>query len=70
MPLTNEQIKVIMMRHGFTIKEGMDDLKHYVYAAARAIEQAAIDEAVTVRDSLAVQNAKDAAIAAQKGGEV
>lgn len=38
--LTDEQIKEIMLANGFKIKEGQDDLMPYVYAAARAIEDA------------------------------
>jgi hypothetical protein len=33
-------IRAIFMRHGFTIKPGQDDLKGYVYAAARALLKA------------------------------
>jgi len=40
-PLTDEQIKRIMLDNGFTIKEGLTDLKPYVYAAARALIAAA-----------------------------
>ena len=36
--LTNERIRELMLANGFTIKEGLDDLKPYVYEAARAIE--------------------------------
>jgi len=39
-PLTRDEIRSIFMAHGFTIKEGCDDLKEYVYEAARALEQA------------------------------
>lgn len=39
-PLTDEQIKEIMLANGFNIKDGLTDLKPYVYAAARAIEAA------------------------------
>lgn len=35
--LTNAKIREIFLAHGFTIKEGLTDLKPYVYAAARAI---------------------------------
>lgn len=35
--MKKEQIKAILMAHGFTIKEGQDDLKPYVYEAATAL---------------------------------
>jgi hypothetical protein len=35
--MSDDVIREIFMRHGFTIKNGQDDLKPYVYAAARAI---------------------------------
>ena len=37
-PMTNEEIRTLMLANGFTIKEGLTDLKPYVYQAARAIE--------------------------------
>ena len=39
-PLSDEEIRTIMLGNGFTIKEGCKDLKPYVYAAIRAIEKA------------------------------
>lgn len=39
-PLSDEEIRTIMLGHGFTIKDGCEDLKPYVYAAVRAIEKA------------------------------
>jgi hypothetical protein len=39
--MTNEQIREIFLANGFTIKEGLTDLKPYVYAAARALLDAA-----------------------------
>lgn len=39
-PLSAEEIREIMLENGFTIKEGCQDLKAYVYAAVRAIEKA------------------------------
>ncbi len=39
--LTDEQIKNILLAHGFTIKAGLSDLKPYVYEAVRAILAAA-----------------------------
>jgi hypothetical protein len=44
MSLTDEQIRTIYLDSGFTIKEGLKDLKPYVYASARAIESAACAE--------------------------
>lgn len=42
--LTNQQIRDICLANGYTIKPGNDDLKPYVYAAARDIEKAATEE--------------------------
>ncbi len=39
-PLSEEAIKTIFLENGFEIKSGLDDLKPYVYQAARAIEKA------------------------------
>lgn len=39
-PLSNDEIRSIMLDNGFTIKDGCKDLKPYVYAAVRAIEKA------------------------------
>lgn len=36
-PLTREQIREVFLAHGFTIKEGLTDLKPYVYDAAYAL---------------------------------
>lgn len=33
--VSNEVIRDVFLRNGFTVKEGQDDLKPYVYAAAR-----------------------------------
>lgn len=35
--MTNDQIKEIALANGFTIKEGLTDLKPYVYDFARAL---------------------------------
>jgi len=35
--VTDEQIREVFMANGFTIKPGNDDLKPYVYKAARAL---------------------------------
>lgn len=35
--MTNAEIRDIFLAHGFTIKEGLADLKTYVYDAARAL---------------------------------
>jgi hypothetical protein len=35
--LSDEQIKAVFLANGFTIKEGLTDLKPYVYQAARAL---------------------------------
>jgi len=38
---TKQQVREIMLAHGFTIKEGQDDLKPYVYEAAESLLQLA-----------------------------
>ncbi|MCW5597709.1 MAG: hypothetical protein KIT59_01115 [Nitrosomonas sp.] len=43
----DSKICEIFLRNGFTIKEGHDDLKPYVYAAAREL----VEEAVKVTKS-------------------
>jgi hypothetical protein len=35
--VSDEQIKAVFLANGFTIKEGLTDLKPYVYKAARAL---------------------------------
>jgi hypothetical protein len=35
--MTNEQIKEILLAHGFRIKPGEKDLRFYVYNAVRAV---------------------------------
>jgi hypothetical protein len=58
--LTDERIKAIFLAHGFTIKEGLSDLKPYVYAAAHAVArevaaqagQVAVPGWISVEDSL------------------
>ena len=35
--MSDEQIKAVFLANGFTIKPGCDDLKPYVYKAARAL---------------------------------
>lgn len=46
MILTNEEIKRIFLEKGFSIKEGLDDLKPYVYEAAREVIKAAKGDVV------------------------
>lgn len=43
-PMTDSDIKATMLSNGFVIKDGPDDLKPYVYAAARAIEAHCVAE--------------------------
>lgn len=38
-PMGQEEMRAIFFANGFTVKEGQTDLKDYVYAAGRAIEQ-------------------------------
>lgn len=40
----DSKIREIFLRNGFTIKEGHDDLKPYVYAAARELIEETIKE--------------------------
>lgn len=44
-PVADEQIKAVFLANGFTIKEGLTDLKPYVYQAARALLQLAAPQA-------------------------
>lgn len=37
MHLSQDQVREILMKHGFTIKEGQTDLKQYVYDAVQAV---------------------------------
>ena len=43
--MDKETIKSILLAHGFTIKQGEADLKPYVYSAASAIYEAALQAA-------------------------
>jgi hypothetical protein len=43
--MTKDQIRTIFMQRGFTIKEGQDDLKDYVYEAANDFIRARDEEA-------------------------
>lgn len=49
--LTKEEMREILMAHGFTIKPGQDDLKPYVYAAAKALCIAAVEKSKGDHDS-------------------
>jgi len=64
--LSDEQIKAIFMKNGFTIKEGQSDLKPYVYAAAHAIlaasHQPAAAPAQPVADLIVHMNSVEAKI--------
>lgn len=40
--LTKEEIRAIFIANGFTVKPGNDDLKDYVYVAAKALEEAVL----------------------------
>lgn len=42
--MNRDQIKEIFLAHGFSIKEGQDDLKEYVYQAAEALVRLAVFE--------------------------
>jgi hypothetical protein len=42
--VTRAQIRKVFLANGFTIKEGLDDLKEYVYEAAEALLRAHDDE--------------------------
>ena len=39
-PLTNNQIRELLLAHGYQIKSDATDLAPYIYIAARAIERA------------------------------
>ena len=41
-PISRNQVREIYMRHGFVIKDGLDDLKEYVYSAADEIVKVAL----------------------------
>jgi len=61
-PLSKARIREIFLAHGFTIKEGNDDLKPYVYEAARAIERelsASAEAATTEQDVWIAFNSAD-----------
>ena len=42
--LTDKEITEIMLANGFTIKDGCDNLKPYVFQAVRAIERRILGE--------------------------
>lgn len=42
MKLSKDKVREIFMAHGFTVKDGQTDLKPYVYAAAEALAEAAV----------------------------
>ena len=51
--LTNERIRELMLANGFTIKDGLHDLKPYVYEASRAIEaEVRKDDGALIRQML------------------
>lgn len=53
--MSNDKIREIFLANGFTIKEGLTDLKPYVYAAARALI-AELEKDVTVPDAWIVES--------------
>ena len=52
--VTDEQIKAVFLANGFTIKDGLADLKPYVYQAARAL-LAGVSAPAAVADALDVE---------------
>jgi len=42
--LTKDEVREILIKHGFKIYEGLDDLKPYVYIAAYALIDAYIEK--------------------------
>lgn len=44
--LSDDVIRDVFMRNGFTIKDGQDDLKPYVYSAAQAVDLGQFRDAV------------------------
>lgn len=51
-PVSDAQIKDVFIANGFTIKDGLTDLKPYVYQAARALLQLAAPQVQPVPDAL------------------
>ena len=49
--VSDEQIKSVFLANGFTIKEGMTDLKPYVYQAARALLATGVQAKADARDA-------------------
>lgn len=49
--MTNQEIKELFLRNGFTIKENQEDLKPYVYAAAKELIDATRAEIVNLIQS-------------------
>lgn len=47
--MTNDKIKEIALANGFTIKDGLTDLKPYVYDFARALLTAQAKEITVIR---------------------
>lgn len=50
--MEREQIKQIFLDNGFTVKDGLDDLKPYVYAAAEALIAAEREACAKVCENL------------------
>ena len=50
-PISDEQIRAVFLANGFTIKDGLSDLKPYVYAAARALLSVAAHKPQSVSDN-------------------
>ena len=58
--ITDKQIREVFLAHGFTIKPGCDDLKPYVYAAAKALLALAapsVDNIMCLHDKAAAAEA-------------
>lgn len=55
--MNRDQIRATFLRNGFTIKDGNDDLKEYVYAAAEELLQAAfVDQHAGTSDTVPVNS--------------
>lgn len=58
--ISDDVIRDVFLRNGFTIKEDQDDLKPYVYAAARELIAHLQGEAVPVANGLRLTLCRDA----------
>lgn len=50
--MTNDQIRDVLLANGFTVKPGEADLKPYVFAAAKALINATLEESAAKCDHI------------------